>query len=334
MSPELQADFVAQWPELSRRLKALFGRKNVSASVRDDLVQETALRLIKMWDSVDMTRSPWPLTATIGLNLLRDRAKALATTEVLAELPDAPAMLDVADAGIARVELDRVRRAMAELTHAQRTILLDEVGEGPAATGTAAAQKMLRMRARRKLRAILERVSGLLVLRHGRASDWFGAMFASRDAVAQSAAACMACALIGTAFGAVSTPRAVEARPQSPGHTSGALLAGAEQLQRFALPHPLKSATARDGERMPAGHTGRRGATSTQASRLRPTPKTPDPLPLPTGSGDTPVPMPPTPDVPSAEPPGGPDQLPPLPLPQAHDDATGLRIIVAAIRLR
>jgi DNA-directed RNA polymerase specialized sigma24 family protein len=334
MSPELQAGFVAQWPDLQRRLNALYARKGVPAPTRDDLVQETALRLIKIWDSVDMTRSPWPLTATIGLNLLRDRAKALATTEVLADLPDAPAIMDVEDAGIARVELQRVRRAMAELTEAQRTILLDEVGEGTDIGGTAASQKMLRMRARRKLRAILERVSGLIVLRHGRVSDWFSAAFASRDAIAQGAAACVACALVGSAFVAAGTPTPANARPLTSGRAAGTVLVEAGKLDRLVSATILKSAAATDGERSfrSSSSTGRR---TTHATRLRPSAASSDQgtLPLPTDPGDSPVPIPPAPEVPQQDTPSTPSAPAPHELPTLPTGDNPMTLPTAALRV-
>jgi DNA-directed RNA polymerase specialized sigma24 family protein len=337
MSPELQASFVAQWPDLSRRLNALFARKNVRQPTRDDLVQETALRLLRIWDSVDQSRSPWPLTATIGLNLLRDRAKALATTEVLADLPDSPAMMDVEDAGIARIELERVRKAMAELTHAQRTILLDEVGEASAMPGTAAAQKMLRMRARRKLRAILEHVSGIAVLRHSRLSEWAGTMFASRDAIANSAAACMACALIGTAVIAVNAPITAEAQPTKSTRIAGGVVGGTNSIDH-GLVKILKSGRAeRDGELVFADSNKNRARRSEKTSRLRAgDPTGSNGLPLPSNPGDAPVPMPPTPTVPVGDPPSAGDgnQPLPLPLPQAHDGAIPLPQYVLRIHQR
>ncbi|MEA2435237.1 MAG: hypothetical protein QOG54_2694 [Actinomycetota bacterium] len=338
MSPELQADFVAQWPELSRRLNALFARKNVSQPTRDDLIQETALRLIKIWDSVDMTRSPWPLTATIGLNLLRDRAKSLASTEVLADLPDAPAMLDVADAGIARVELERVRKAMTELTAAQRTILLDEVGEASAVGGSAASQKMLRMRARRKLRAILEHVSGLVALRTSRVTDWLGAAFASRDAMVQGAAACVACALIGTAAVAAGVPTRAEAQPLAGGRGAAAVLAEAGRIDRLALTHLLRTGRSTDSRLTPSSVARRVKHSKGHTARLRSSASSGQSgLPLPTGPGDTPVPMPPAPNVPAQKPPAPPappkpEGLPPLPLP-AGPDGMALPLPVVKIRV-
>ena len=60
MSPEKKRDFEAEWPLLARRLRFFLGRKHVPHAQQDDLIQDTALRLYKMWDSVDRTRPAWP----------------------------------------------------------------------------------------------------------------------------------------------------------------------------------------------------------------------------------------------------------------------------------
>ncbi len=73
MSPEPSRAFEAEWSVLSQRLRLLLVRKRVQPSFHDDLIQETAVRLLSMWETVDRRRPLWPLTVTIALNLLRDR---------------------------------------------------------------------------------------------------------------------------------------------------------------------------------------------------------------------------------------------------------------------
>ncbi|MFN2587888.1 MAG: RNA polymerase sigma factor [Actinomycetota bacterium] len=149
--------FEEQWPELARRLDAMLAGKRVPAHKRDDIVQETGLRLFRMWDQVDPERPLWALVVTIALNLLRDEARKRPEREVLGLLPDRPADQDVERAGLARLEWRRVQNAMNQLSPAHRSILLAELGDEPAmASRGANATKMLRMRARRRLSALLD----------------------------------------------------------------------------------------------------------------------------------------------------------------------------------
>src|SRR5688500_11781533 len=103
MSPELRAEFEALWPALSVRLDRFLANRSVSPCRRDDLIQETAIRLFGIWTTVDRTRSPWPLTVTIALNLLRDESRAARNRELFGDLPEAEAAHQVEAAGLARI---------------------------------------------------------------------------------------------------------------------------------------------------------------------------------------------------------------------------------------
>lgn len=154
-----QRRFEDEWPALAQRLSALLSGKQLSTWQRDDIVQETGLRLLRMWDQVDPERPLWPLTVTIALNLLRDEARRRARTELLGALPDRPGGEDVERAGIARLELQRVRKAFGQLRAAHRAVLLVELGGAPVTDRGPNAIKMLRLRARRELHALLDHAS-------------------------------------------------------------------------------------------------------------------------------------------------------------------------------
>ena len=149
--------FEQQWPDLARRLDTMLAGKRVPPHKRDDIVQETGLRLFRMWGQVDPERPLWALVVTIALNLLRDEARKRPEREVLGLVPDRAADQDVERAGLARLEWRRVQSAMNQLSPDHRSILMAELGDdfetssrGPNAT------KMLRMRARRRLNALLD----------------------------------------------------------------------------------------------------------------------------------------------------------------------------------
>jgi len=147
--------FEVEWPELERWLRSVLTRRGVRTAAVDDLLQETAIRLYRMWDRID-ERSPRALAWTIALNVAIDHHKKESRAQITHDIPDRASDVDVEAASIARIELARVRRALEELTGPQRAVLLADVGNGEGPEASAAATKMLRMRARRKLRLVLD----------------------------------------------------------------------------------------------------------------------------------------------------------------------------------
>ena len=169
--------FEQQWPELAKILHRVLAARRVSAADRDDIVQETALRLVRAWNEIDHSRPVWPLATTIALNLMRSGARWRGTHKevTIDEQFDAPSGADVERAGLARLELGRVGKAMGHLSPAHRDVLLQQVTDDPTAPdrGTAAT-KMLRMRARRRLASLLETATvgtWLLAMRLRRSFD-------------------------------------------------------------------------------------------------------------------------------------------------------------------
>lgn len=170
MTTQVESSFEAVWPDLERRIHRFLSSKKVPDSQREDVVQETGLRLYRMWDQVDPAGSPIGLALTIAMNIVRDNARRDSHRQVVEIEPDVPAICDVERSGLARLELSRVRRALSELTPAQRSVLLSELDRNQRPPeASAAAIKMLRMRARRNLSAILERAGcGVVVARFRR----------------------------------------------------------------------------------------------------------------------------------------------------------------------
>ena len=205
--------FEQQWPDLARRLDTMLAGKRVPPHKRDDIVQETGLRLFRMWEQVDPDRPLWALVVTIALNLLRDEARKRPEREVLGLVPDRAADQDVERAGLARLEWRRVQNAMSQLSPDHRSILMAELGDeyvtssrGPNAT------KMLRMRARRRLNALLDvaSASGVVIgIRVRRLFDFerhviaIRSLMSSSENLAAPAAAGLlsAVALLATAAG-------------------------------------------------------------------------------------------------------------------------------------
>ncbi|MDQ3877351.1 MAG: sigma-70 family RNA polymerase sigma factor [Actinomycetota bacterium] len=328
MTPERRREFENVWPALSRRVKSMVCRKGVTGGDVDDLVQEAALRLYRTWDQVDPTRDPWPLVSTITLNLLRDRARPRPIREITADhVPERADSYEVERAGLARIELGRVESAMAMLSASHRTALLNEIGDGATTGADSEATRMLRMRARKRLAALLEKASAILLpLRPNRIGELMEWAFGSRQ-VAMSTVSCLLCVALGTvtAFtGVLAPPRAFARTTRS---RSDAV---ARRLQSQAL--PARDAFARAAEQrvrssqstgaLNARVSSRTARThkaggSTQPSTLPSTP----PLPAPNAPLPQPPPLPAPPPAPNAPlpkvPPAPQAPLPRVPLPKA-----------------
>ena len=308
-----------------------------------------------MWDSVDRRRELWPLTVTIALNLLRDRGRVANKDDLVGEMPEMRALTDVETAGIARMELAKVREAMDQLSESHRSILMREVGGHIASTlPDGAADKMLRMRARRKLRSALEKVSGLVALRLRRFTDLFEGLVALRETgiTAASCAFCLALGVGSTVVAPGLVPKA-SAGPVREGQGSAIVVGTARSatvtMSRAVLRQAIASARAAGAgaplaeyhdpaDRPDASARAKPKRTVQEASegdlvRTLPiggdgdsSPNTGalsvdsdnDRPPLPVGDGDEAPPLPPAPDPPA------PPAPPPAPAPPGGngDDST------------
>lgn len=150
--------FEDEWPLLAARLATFLSHKGVAACNVDDVVQETAVRLWSIRDRFDAGRPLWPLVVTIALNLLRDEARR-SGREFCGAVPELSSEDDVERSALARVELRMVEESLAELTPQRRNALLAELGYQRTWGSHVRANKMVRMRARRALRELLEKKS-------------------------------------------------------------------------------------------------------------------------------------------------------------------------------
>ncbi|HEX2241629.1 MAG TPA: RNA polymerase sigma factor [Actinomycetota bacterium] len=153
-------DFQDEWPEISRHIQALLIRCRVPEALREDLLQETALRILHLQDAIDPDRSVRALSSTIALNLLRDHIRREKRLVPVFDLTLVAELQDVESEVIARDEWRRVSAAIARLKPAQRVALLATAGlTAPPAGHSASAIRVLRMRARQQLRSILDAMS-------------------------------------------------------------------------------------------------------------------------------------------------------------------------------
>ena len=157
-SEQRSFDFEAGWNELSQHLRGLLARRGVTGWLADDIVQETALRLWDRRARIDTSRPIEPLANTIALNLLRDHARAKKHLVEVASSPEERIPIEVEDEVLARDELHRARVALGKLRSNYQSALLGTVsseGQVPA------SMRMMKMRARVQLRALMNDVSRL-----------------------------------------------------------------------------------------------------------------------------------------------------------------------------
>ena len=159
-----QESFEAVWPALSGRLKRVLQSRRVPEECVDDVIQETGLRLLRHWKTVDQS-TIWSLTLTVAGNIIKDDMRRRARDERFAESLPVNTYVDIEERALARVELWKTHRAIDALSAVQRTALLTDVyGFESAVSHNSGTAKMSRLRARRRLRQTLGRASGLVAL--------------------------------------------------------------------------------------------------------------------------------------------------------------------------
>lgn len=162
VAQESRAWFEEEWPGISIRLERFL----ISRAVRspEDIVQETAVRMFQAWNRIDHSRPLWPFVSTVAINVARDELRQGKGREVLGDPPEEMASVGTEEATLARLEFQRVCTAMTKLNDGHRRVLLDELTSNTTERGrTKAAANMVKLRARRRLTAIVEGMSVALI---------------------------------------------------------------------------------------------------------------------------------------------------------------------------
>jgi len=178
--------FDEAWPELETRLRRSLTARRVPAQDRDDVVQETALRVYRVWDSLDPTRSAWPFVVTVAVNfwrdIVRERTGRIAVVHPSASI-EVTDHQDVERDVLARQELASVRIAWRALGPEQRRLLLATEEFADTVRPLRPAERVARMRARRQLARAVGRASAvvpvLFLRRPGRTTSAVAAAYAS-----------------------------------------------------------------------------------------------------------------------------------------------------------
>lgn len=157
------------WTRIQPRLRRLLAARGIPSDVADDVLQDTALKLLRSWSRVEPNLPLWPLARTVALNCVVDHYRRSVEVPV-GDVPDRPAPGDAEERGLARARLSQARVALTTLRPADQSVLLAEIGLAVRRDNTSAA-RMARWRARHKLLQALpakQRVRAEKGLRRGR----------------------------------------------------------------------------------------------------------------------------------------------------------------------
>lgn len=155
--------FATQWPALVPELRQALAKAGTPTADRADIVQETAVRLLRMWDRIDWDRPVGALAVRIALNAWRDQWRRRGAREIVGEVPEQVAASDTERSAIARIHVGEVARALADLPPTTARVLRVAAAESEAVSmpAASAAVRMARSRARRALAASLRIASAV-----------------------------------------------------------------------------------------------------------------------------------------------------------------------------
>lgn len=206
--------FDEAWPALAERLRRTLTARGVPAQDRDDVVQETALRVYRSWTGLDPTRSVWPFVITVGINIWRDiireRTGRIAQVHPTEHI-EVTADQDVEHEVLARQELANTVVAIRALAPEQRRLLLATEEFHDTVRPLRPAERVARMRVRRQLAKAVGRASAAFVL------IWLRRPGRTSGAVATAYAGALAAAVLTSP--AMVTMPAISALPAPHAHT-------------------------------------------------------------------------------------------------------------------
>jgi DNA-directed RNA polymerase specialized sigma24 family protein len=192
------------WPEVSARLGRMLARRGVDRALREDIVQEVAVRALAGRVAFEDAADLYGWAATVARNVLVDQVRRGGRTVDDSPLADMPDVIDVGHEAERRVAFGKVLRALAMMRPEEREAILDGLfDDGPARSPRALVK---RHRARAALRKAV-----------GGAIAWVGGLrcrFGEPDlAPAMQAVAFIPVIAIGLGAGDVPVDRIVAIAP-------------------------------------------------------------------------------------------------------------------------
>lgn len=162
-----QEFFAVAWPAMVPMLRNTLARAGVPVADRDDNIQETAIRLLRAWDTIDQSRGIDAYARRVAINVWRDNWRKHGKREVIGDVPEQPVVHDTERVALARLEVGEVARAIDSLRPGVARVLraaATELERDEAHAPVPAALRVARSRARKALSACLKVASGIAVV--------------------------------------------------------------------------------------------------------------------------------------------------------------------------
>ncbi|MEY2451306.1 MAG: hypothetical protein QOD92_880 [Acidimicrobiaceae bacterium] len=213
--PVLTEDLASVWPEVATRLQSMLRRRGVRHHDIDEIIQETATRVISgrvtYVDADDLFRWASVVGGRLAIDLRRRGARL--STE---ELPDRADTIDVATAAEHRVVLHAVRTRLPELSERDQAALLSSFDDEPPTSRRESVRvAVARHRARSRLRLLLDGLAGSAVLGWLRRNRLWSAPVEAISYAAVPAAACVMITVCAWSGAAQSSASAVASNARS-----------------------------------------------------------------------------------------------------------------------
>ncbi|MEY2421961.1 MAG: hypothetical protein QOI95_2028 [Acidimicrobiaceae bacterium] len=242
----LTDDLEFVWPEVAARLRSMLRRRGVRHHDIDEIVQETAARVISTGVRYDDADDLFRWASVVGGRLaidLRRRGARLSEDE----LPDRADTVDVAMAAEHRVVLGAVRNRLPELSLRDQEVLLSSFHDEPAATRRESVRvAVARHRARNRLRVLLDGLAGSAIFVWARRNRVWSAPV---EAISYAVVPTAACLLITVgAWSGLGADRATAAAPSK----SAAQIAAVVSVSNPTLaPAPVPTAPSGSAPQSP-----------------------------------------------------------------------------------
>ena len=154
------ASFEQEWRRLGPQVTQRLSKQGISRDLVEDITQETGIRLYQRWEELDHTKPLLPLALRIARNRLVDHFRAEARLQP-EPCPDTTTRSDLTEErALSRMQLDAAVRALPKLSDRYRRLLLEGGGRA-SGVPSSTADRTARTRARRSLKALMERTSGI-----------------------------------------------------------------------------------------------------------------------------------------------------------------------------
>ena len=157
------ASFEQEWKRLGPQVAQRLAKQGIARDLVEDVTQETGIRLYQRWEHIDLSKPLLPLAHRIARNRLVDHVRADARLH-LEPSPVSTTRSDLTEErALSRMQLDAAVRALPKLSDRYRRLLLDD-GRRASGVPSSTADRTARTRARRSLKALMERTSGIAVV--------------------------------------------------------------------------------------------------------------------------------------------------------------------------